>query len=151
MKRKRHSAIINLIQEHSVSTQEELIEYLRKDGFDVTQATVSRDIKELRLVKTSNAKGKYRYSLPKEKAGNTAEKLHLIFASSVLNLDFAQNIVCINCRVGMANAACSALDTMAHSDIVGTVAGDDTIFVLCRKEEDAKNLCESLKRLIDTD
>ena len=151
MKRKRHALIIKLIEENPIATQEELLEYLKAENFDVTQATVSRDIKELRLVKISDSNGRYRYSLPKEKKNDTSEKLHIIFSSAVMNIDYAMNIVCINCHVGMAQAACSALDNMSHSDIVGTVAGDDTIFVLCKTEEIAKKLSESFKSLIETD
>lgn len=149
MKRKRHSIILKLIEENPISTQEELLEYLCRYNFDVTQATVSRDIKELHLVKITDADGRYRYSLPREKSNDLSSKFLAIFTSAITSVDYAMNIVCINCHDGMAQGACSALDNMDHKEIVGTVAGDDTIFVLCRSEEQAKNLCERFKSFID--
>ena len=149
MKRKRHSLILKLIEERPISTQEELLEYLCNHDFDVTQATVSRDIKELRLVKVADSNGRYRYSLPQEKSNDLSSKFQMIFNSAIKSVDFAMNIVCINCHSGMAQGACSALDNMGYTEIVGTVAGDDTIFVLCRTEETAKTLSESLARFVE--
>ncbi len=148
MKRKRHSLILKLISENPIATQEELLEYLCTHDFDVTQATVSRDIKELRLIKITDENGRYRYSLPKDKPADMSSKFLMLFSSAVTSVDYAMNIVCLNCHAGMAQGACSALDSMSYSEIVGTVAGDDTIFVLCRTEENAKNLSEKFKGLI---
>lgn len=148
MKRKRHALILKLISEKPISTQEELLEYLCNHDFDVTQATVSRDIKELRLIKITDENGRYRYSLPKEKSSDMSSKLLMLFSSAVTGVDYAMNIVCLNCHSGMAQGACSALDSMSYGEIVGTVAGDDTIFVLCRTEENAKELAEKFKGLI---
>ena len=148
MKRKRHALILKLISEKPISTQEELLEYLCNHDFDVTQATVSRDIKELRLSKITDENGRYRYSLPKEKSNDMSSKFLMLFSSAVTGVDYALNIVCLNCHSGMAQGACSALDSMSYSEIVGTVAGDDTIFVLCRTEENAKVLAEKFKGLI---
>ena len=148
MKRKRHALILKLIAENPISTQEELLEYLCNHDFDVTQATVSRDIKELRLIKITDENGRYRYSLPKEKSSDMSSKFLMLFSSAVTGVDFAMNIVCLNCHSGMAQGACSALDSMSYNEIVGTVAGDDTIFVLCRTEENARELSEKFKGLI---
>lgn len=148
MKRKRHALILKLISEKPISTQEELLEYLCNHDFDVTQATVSRDIKELRLIKITDENGRYRYSLPKENSNDMSSKLLMLFSSAVTGVDYAMNIVCLNCHSGMAQGACSALDSMSYGEIVGTVAGDDTIFVLCRTEENAKELAEKFKGLI---
>ncbi|MBE6782774.1 MAG: arginine repressor [Ruminococcaceae bacterium] len=149
MKRKRHSLILKLIEEKPIATQEELLEYLCSHDYDVTQATVSRDIKELRLIKVADSNGRYRYSLPQEKPNDLSSKFQMIFNSAIKSVDYAMNIVCINCHSGMAQGACSALDNMGYTEIVGTVAGDDTIFVLCRTEENAGSLAESLKRFIE--
>ncbi len=148
MKRKRHSLILKLIEENPIATQEELLEYLCNHNFDVTQATVSRDIKELRLIKITDENGRYRYSIPKEKTSDISSKFLMLFSSAVTSVDSAMNIVCLNCHSGMAQGACSALDSMDYSEIVGTVAGDDTIFVLCRTEENARELTEKFKALI---
>ncbi len=148
MKRKRHALILKLIEENPIATQEELLEYLCSHDFDVTQATVSRDIKELRLIKITDENGRYRYSIPKEKSSDMSSKFLMLFLSAITSVDYAMNIVCINCHSGMAQGACSALDNMSFTEIVGTVAGDDTIFVLCRTEENAKELTEKFKGLM---
>lgn len=148
MKRKRHALILKLIEENPIATQEELLEYLCAQDFDVTQATVSRDIKELRLIKITDENGRYRYSIPKEKPSDMSSKFHMLFSSTVTSVDYAMNIVCLNCHAGMAQGACSALDSMSYTEIVGTVAGDDTIFVLCRTEESARDLSEKIRGLI---
>ncbi len=149
MKRKRHALILKLIEERPISTQEELLEYLCSHDFDVTQATVSRDIKELRLIKIADANGRYRYSQPQDKGTDLSSKFRMIFTSTITSVDYAMNIVCINCHSGMAQGACSALDSMGYDEIVGTVAGDDTIFVLCRTEENAKEMTDKLKSFIE--
>lgn len=149
MKRKRHSLILKLIEENPISTQEELLEYLCNHNFDVTQATVSRDIKELRLIKITDENGRYRYSIPRERNTDASSKFLNIFSSSLVSVDYATNIVCVNCHAGMAQGACSALDNMGYKEIVGTVAGDDTIFVLVRSEENAKELAEKFKEIIE--
>ena len=148
MKTVRHAKILELIAEHSIDTQEELLKWLRKSGFDVTQATVSRDIKELRLVKTLASDGNYRYATSKDEKSDISYKFHSIFTESVISVDCASNFVVIKCYVGMANAACAALDSMHWNGIVGTLAGDDTIFVLMRTMEHAIQLVDELKKLL---
>lgn len=154
MKNKRHEKILQLISENAIDTQEGLQQILREYGFEVTQATVSRDIKELRLVKMMSATGKYRYAVAQDavaQGGSVSERsvrFTAIFTESVNTIDFAENIVVIKCRTGMANAACAALDTMEYPGIVGTIAGDDTIFVLMRSREMAGTLVDDLNKLV---
>lgn len=150
MKIKRHEKILELIAAHSIDTQEELQKHLKESGFEVTQATVSRDIKELRLVKTLSSDGKYKYAVTsKEAARDISYKFHAIFTESVMSIDYAMNTVVVKCFVGMAQAACAALDSMRWDGIVGTLAGDDTIFILMRSEAAAVQLVEELMRLLD--
>ncbi len=148
MKTRRHAKILELIQEKNIDTQEELLKWLRDGGYDVTQATVSRDIKELRLVKTLGPEGKYRYSTGKNEGNDISSKFHLLFSDSVLSVDFAGGIVVIHCMVGMAQAVCAAMDSMQWEGVVGTLAGDDTIFVVTRNENSAIDLVTELKKLV---
>lgn len=148
MKTKRHSKILELISEKDIATQEDLLVYLRESGFDVTQATVSRDIKELRLVKTMIGDGKYRYSPASNDGNSDVSTKYAVFSQSAKSVDYANNMVVIKCYTGMANAACAVLDAMNHEGVVGTLAGDDTIFVLLREEELAVALVENIKKLI---
>lgn len=148
MKKRRHEKILELIERYSIDTQEELLRLLREAGFDVTQATVSRDIKELRLLKTLSSDGKYRYAPAKEESKETASKFYSLFADSAISVDYAQNIVCVKCFTGMANAVCAAMDALHWDDIVGTLAGDDTIFILSRNEQAAGRLAGELKNMI---
>ena len=149
-KAERLQTILRLVQEHPISRQEVLLEHLRNEGFEVTQATVSRDIKELRLVKELSESGKYVYTTG---VRNNSEDANLssnrIFRESVIGIDSAMNIVCIKCAVGMANAACAAIDKMHWAGVVGTVAGDDTIFVLCRNEKAAVAFTSNLEKILN--
>jgi transcriptional regulator of arginine metabolism len=150
MKRKRHQIIIDIIKNNSVTTQEELQSLLREKGFDVTQATVSRDIKELMLVKVLGSDGQYRYTVSsKDKDDNI--KFKSIFTHSVIGADYAGNICVVKCFAGTANAACAAIDSNASelSFVVGTIAGDDSFFVLCRTPLDAENLCKKINKMIE--
>lgn len=149
MKARRHSKILELIQENSIDTQEELLRRLRNEGFDVTQATVSRDIKELRLVKTLSDAGKYRYSTGKKETSDISAKFYSLFSNSVLKVDFASNIVVVKCINGMAQGVCAAMDSIHWDTIVGTLAGDDTIFIVVRSEGNAISLVSELKKLIN--
>lgn len=148
MKARRHSKILELINNYHIDTQEELLRRLRQDGFDVTQATVSRDIKELRLIKTLSSDGKYKYSTGKETGRDISSKFFSLFADSALSVDNAMNIVVIKTFTGMANAVCAAMDALQWNGVVGTVAGDDTILVLCKEEAIAAQLVQELKKLI---
>jgi len=149
MKTKRQSTLLKLIEKYDISTQSELTEYLNKEGYNATQATVSRDIKELRLIKAVGANGKSKYAVSRSVADNGfSERLLTIFRESVLSYDNAQNIVVLKTMPGLASAACSAIDSMQSSDIVGTLAGDDTAFLVMHTAESACEFCKSLGDLL---
>ena len=148
MKTKRHSKILELISERDINTQEELLAYLRAAGFDVTQATVSRDIKELRLVKTMVSDGKYRYAPSASDSNADIGTKYAVFSQSTRSVDCAGNMVVVKCFNGMANSACAVLDAMNHEGVVGSVAGDDTILVVMRDEKSASTLVGKIKELI---
>ena len=148
-KRERQDLIIKLISENPVETQGQLTGCLIEKGFDVTQATVSRDIKELRLVKHPASGGQYKYSL----ASGSDEKYmkySAIFTQSVTYSDYAQNICMLKCHPGTAQAACAAIDALEISEVLGTIAGDDTIFILCRTERAAQNTKREIDSLFKT-
>lgn len=147
MKKERQSKILNLINEFPIETQEELQQRLGEAGFDVTQATVSRDIKELRIVKMLDASGVYRYAVNGSNNGKSLKYLD-IFSHSAVSVEYSMNNVIIKCHTGMAQGACAALDMMKCQNILGTLAGDDTIFAITKTEDDSKNLCEMLRKLI---
>lgn len=147
MKTKRHAKILELISEVPITTQEELLALLRNDGYNVTQATVSRDIKELKLVKTMGDNGSYRYtSSVRERDIDNQYNFHNLFVKSVISIDYVGNIICVKCYTGMANAACAAFDSLEWQGVVGTLAGDDTIFILTRSEQVAAQLKKELAR-----
>ncbi|MBQ7860073.1 MAG: arginine repressor [Faecalibacterium sp.] len=148
-KQERLQAILRLIEEHPINRQEELLRYLRAEGFDVTQATVSRDIRELNLVKASAENGGYRYvagHTDRSRGSKNLSRFEMIFRESVLKVDYAGHIVLVKCYSGMANAACEVFDAMNWPAVVGTLSGDDTFFVLARTEHDAKSMCAELSR-----
>lgn len=138
MKSNRHAKIVELINKFVITTQEELLEYLKADGFDVTQSTVSRDIKKLRLTKSLDQSGKYRYQSPQSNAANTKTNFATLIDSSVISVDYAMNMVVVKTYAGMAQAVCAAFDSMQYEYVVGTIAGDDTIFIVCKNEDFAK-------------
>lgn len=149
MKRARHKMILELIEKMPIDRQEELMNQLRAHGFDVTQATVSRDIRELRLVKASTGDGNYRYVA--SSAGqrvHTPNRFETIFRESVLRVDYAGHIVLVKCFTGMANAACEVFDAMVWQDVVGTLSGDDTFFILMRSEPAAHAICDELNKYV---
>lgn len=148
MKKKRLELILDTIERHDIGTQEDLLNSLREHGLDVTQATVSRDIKELGLVKSMGRNGKYRYTVQKIDTSETAKNLHGIIAPSVLWVDHAMNTVVIKSYAGMAQAVCAAIDTMELNGVVGTIAGDDTVFLLCRNEELARELVHTMREFV---
>ncbi|MGI6249383.1 MAG: arginine repressor [Acutalibacteraceae bacterium] len=148
MKKKRLELIMRLIEKYPISTQEELLNRLRESGFDVTQATVSRDINELCLVKMIGANGQYRYVANRTDSDELVEKFNAIFTQSVISCDYAGNTIVIRCHTGMAQAACAAFDSMHWDGLVGTLAGDDTIFALCRTEGYASQMRDAIQRLL---
>lgn len=148
MKTRRHAKILEIISEYAVDTQEELLKFLRDAGFDVTQATVSRDIKELRLIKTLGPNGTYRYSTVKLENDNISAKFHSLFTDAVVNIDYAGNIVVIKCLPGMAQAACAAFDAMHWGSVVGSLAGEDTFLCITKDENRSVDLVTELKKLL---
>lgn len=148
MKRSRQKLIIDLVENYSIGTQEDLLAMLGERGYDVTQATVSRDVKELRLIKTLDDKGEYRYTIEKTGSDDTVSKFYSIFAESVISTDYAGHMCVLKCYAGLAQAACAAIDSMNMKEILGTIAGDDTIFVLCRDEKDASTLTATINKML---
>ena len=140
MKNRRHELILELIAEQSVGTQEMLIQLLKERGIKATQATLSRDIQQLNLVKQRDSNGEFRYALPPSAAEEKS-----LFEEAVLSVDYAMNTVVVKCRAGMAQGTCAAIDSVDHREVVGTIAGDDTIFILVRTEEEAKKLSKKFR------
>jgi transcriptional regulator of arginine metabolism len=148
MKISRHAKILELIERHPIETQEELAEELKKSGYNITQATVSRDIKELKLVKVLDENGIYKYATLKEQDSMLSERLVKVFAESVLSVDYAGNIVVVKTFSGAANAAAEAIDVLDFKEIVGTIAGDDTIFILVRSQDNVEVIIDRLKKMM---
>lgn len=147
MKTKRHSKIVELINSYDIETQEELAQRLEEDGFAVTQATVSRDIRDLKLSKVVMANGKQKYSLMPKQDG-ISEKYVRILGEAFVSMDMAQNILVVKTVSGMAMAAAAALDSMQMSEIVGCIAGDDTIIAAIRSVEDTVVVMERIRKLV---
>ncbi len=148
MKNKRQNKILELISRFDIETQEELIEKLRSEGFNVTQATVSRDIRELKLSKITTESGVYKYIQPKSHVGVSIAKFNLALAQSITSVDYAFNNVVIKTFPSMAPAIASSIDGIASPSILGCVAGDDCIIVVTRTEDDASDFCEKIKGLM---
>lgn len=150
MKKNRHKKILSLIQEFNIDRQEVLLEYLNNAGFAVTQATVSRDIKELNLVKIVSSTGEYKYAQNTivEDTKATFNRFDYIFSESIKSVDYALNTVVIKCHTAMAQAACEVFDSLKWDGVVGTIAGENTIFILMRTEDMAHRLNDKLKQYI---
>ena len=150
MKKNRHKKILSLIQENNIDRQEVLLEYLNNAGFAVTQATVSRDIKELNLVKIVSSTGEYKYAQNTivEDTKATFNRFDYIFSESIKSVDYALNTVVIKCHTAMAQAACEVFDSLKWDGVVGTIAGENTIFILMRTEDMAHKLNDKLKQYI---
>ncbi len=145
----RHYFILNLIKDNVISTQGEITQKLREAGADVTQATVSRDIKELKLVKTSSDGDEYRYvSMANQNLGNLENRLNNIFAEAVISVDYANNLVVVKTLSGMAQAAASLIDAMEYKGVLGCIAGDDTIMTITKSEKDAQKIADKMKILL---
>lgn len=149
MKNVRQSEILNIVRSKDIDTQEQLLEELRARGFTTTQATISRDIKELRLVKELTGTGGYRYALSERKTASTSDtRLRNIFKEGVVSVDVAQNIVVVRTMPGLASAACSALDNMEIEGVVGTLAGDDTGILIMRDNSLAQQFSSEVHKLL---
>ncbi len=148
MKNTRHSRILEIISENVIETQDDLIARLRDSGYAVTQATVSRDIKQLGLVKTATKDGGYKYTVAKNDSQGNENKLKNIMRETITGAQSAENIVVVKTLSGMANAAAAAVDSLVGETILGSIAGDDTIFIVVRNAEDAGAFTEYIKDII---
>ena len=149
MKNNRQSMILEIISQENIETQEQLLARLQERGISSTQATISRDIKELHLIKEPAGQGRYRYAVSTHRTKlNFADRLRTIFRESITSIDFAQNIVVLKTMPGLASAACSALDNMNIAYMVGSLAGDDTAFLLMKDTESAAAFCEEIKEML---
>lgn len=149
MKITRHSKILEIITQKDIETQEELVDELKKEGFDVTQATVSRDIKELKLIKVQTKDGKYKYAPFLYQNNALYDKLVSIFSQTVLDIDCVGNMIVIKTLSGSASAAAESIDSLKFDGIVGTIAGDNTIFALARTNEKAQEIALRMKRILN--
>lgn len=144
----RQEKILQLINNSPISTQTELTERLINAGYNVTQATVSRDLQELRVVKTVGPDGEYRYALPKEDANANANRQDAVLRQCLISVDYAVNVVVLKTMTGAAQAVGHALDMYVLEDVLGTIAGDDTIMMVVRSESTASKVCNDLKKFI---
>ena len=150
MKSKRQAKIMEIISTSDIETQEQLLQELQNAGFTSTQATMSRDIKELRIVKELTSLGTYRYTSASREVSNTiTTRLNTIFRECVTSFDYAQNIIVIHTLPGLANAAASALDAMSRSVVLGTLAGDDTVIAIMRDSNSAAAFCGEIRGLMN--
>lgn len=148
MKNLRHVKILELIDKYEIETQDELCQRLEAEGFSVTQATVSRDINTLHLYKKSLGNGRQKYAIDSEPDVNLDEKYKRVLSDGFVSIDMAQNILVVKTVSGMAMAVAAALDSMEFSEIVGTIAGDDTIMMAIRTVEEARTVLEKIKTII---
>lgn len=151
MKSERQIKILEIIKKYNIETQEELTDHLEKEGFAVTQATVSRDIRELKLTKMTDEAGRQKYVTVSGNHGDMSEKYIRVFKAGFASMDMAQNILVIKTVSGMAMAVAAALDAMDCHEIVGSIAGDDTIMCAVRTVEDTENLMKRLRKIINSD
>lgn len=150
MKNSRHNKILDLITNEPINTQEGLLLRLSQCGFEVTQATISRDIRELGIHKVRTDNGKYRYiSMRVNQSDSMSDKFMRIFCESVKVVDLAQNIMVVKCHTGMANAVCATFDAADFGDVVGTLSGDDTFIAIMRDNETALQITEQLRDLLN--
>lgn len=149
MKNDRQRRILEIVEREAIDTQEQLQQKLQEQGVTCTQATISRDIKQLHLVKEPAGQGVYKYAVSGNRTTlNVAAKLRTIFRECIVSIDYAQNIVVVKTMPGLANGACSALDNMDMNDIVGSLAGDDTALLVMRNTEAAELLCQEIKDML---
>jgi len=147
MKGTRQFKIKEIITSRDIETQEELVEALREEGMQVTQATISRDIKELMLIKIPSMTGSYKYALPGEtQRPNPIYKLKRALQDHFIKIDASENLVVMKCLPGTANAIAALIDTMETNEIMGTISGDDTLLIICRTKEDSSVV---VKRFVD--
>lgn len=148
MKVNRHAKIVELINKYHVETQEELAEYLNREGFKVTQATVSRDIRDLKLTKVPTKEGKQKYAVHQTMETEMNEKYIRILRDGYISMDLAQNILVIKTVSGMAMAVCAAIDAMRWNEVVGSIAGDDTIMCAIRSVDDTIKVMDKISKIV---
>ena len=149
MKNDRQAILLEIIEQQAVETQEQLLQQLQESGFNTTQATISRDIKQLRIIKELGPGGTYRYSATAKPVEHAfSSKLNIIFSQCVTSVDYAQNIIVIKTLPGLAQAACSALDKLDISEVLGTLGGDDTCMVVLRDAASAAGICAEIRSQI---
>ena len=149
MKNDRQNKILAIIAREDIDTQEGLLDRLQQEGIRCTQATISRDIKQLHLIKEPIGRGRYRYAMSIHRNSlNVADKLRTIFRESITSIDYAQNIVVIKTMAGLASAAAAAIDSMKVTYMVGSLAGDDTALLVMRDNEAAEIFCEEIKEML---
>ena len=148
MKGNRQKKILEIITRYHIETQDDLIEHLLMEGFSVTQATVSRDIRELQLNKVMTGKGNYRYVAPKKEEMVAGMKINAALVDSIINVDYAQNLVVVHTLPGLAQAVAAGIDNLNLAEVLGSVAGDDTILVATRNETAAKSISERIHVLM---
>lgn len=148
MKYKRQSKILELINEHDIETQEDLAEKLSESGFPTTQATISRDIKQLKIIKVQTADDRYKYATGDIKEQKSDAKFYNILRETIVNVNTAKNLIVIKTYSGMAQAAAAAIDAIDFSEIIGTIAGDDTIFIAFASDETASLIADRLCKII---
>jgi len=149
MKNDRQAKILEIIKGEAIETQEQLQQRLSAMGIACTQATISRDIKQLHLIKEPVGQGKYRYAISIQRNRlNIADKLRTIFRESIVSVDYAQNMVVLKTMSGLANAAAAALDSMRISYVVGSIAGDDTVLLILRDTDSARNFCDEIHEML---
>ena len=148
-KRARQQKILEIVAQNTIETQEQLLKALRENGIVCTQATISRDVKELSLIKEAADEGGYYHAAPESDAdGGALEKLGAIFRESVLSVECAQNLIVVKTMPGLADAACVTLDRQNIPSVVGTLAGDDTAFIAMRDREAAAAFCKEIKKML---
>ena len=148
LKSKRHTKILEIISEKDIETQEELADELKRAGFDVTQATVSRDIKILKLIKMQGASGNYKYVASSKESKDINDKLSSILANAAVSVENVDNFVVVKTLTGSASAAAEAIDTLFDTEVAGTIAGDNTIFILARSLDRAEELVDKVRKMI---
>ncbi|CAM5792504.1 MULTISPECIES: transcriptional regulator AhrC/ArgR [Brevibacillus] len=147
-KGQRHIRIREIIGNNEVETQDELVDRLREAGFNVTQATVSRDIKELHLVKVPLPDGRYKYSLPVEQKFNPIQKLRRMLVDSFVSMDHADHFILLKTLSGHANAVAELIDNLPWEEIMGTISGDNTILIICRSKENSEEVTKRLMEML---
>lgn len=147
MKEKRQNVILELVESYDIETQEDLAERLKVRGFQVTQATISRDIKELHLIKVQSENGEYKYAVNENKSLVNTDKLLKVFRNTVLSIAKAGTLVVVKTISGSASVAAEVIDTMEMDGVVGTIAGDNTFFVAAQSEAAAETIIAKLKQL----